>query len=399
MESYVKGKMPQIIFGSKSAQKVSGLLKNYEIKKCLLVTGHHVVRHSITQTVLKDLSAAGICCDVFDRVTPEPTDTLCLEIASEIRTNKYDCVLGIGGGSPMDAAKAATLISGIPEDISDLHEYGKTGSRMKEAWNRPCMLILMPTTSGTGAETTASAVITSTMHGMKFSFGNSNISADIAVIDPEFTVGMPAAPTVCGGIDALAHTVEILVGTANNEYTNQILFLCLEKIWKWLPVAVKEPENLEAREQMSWAAHNALANGGVPNGHAVAHAIGALYHITHGHACAMVLPTVVRHFAFYAQENIQKMAEIMGISITGDAEKDAAEVANAIHIFCQQLGLDTLQKTFAEKGYHDSCQEFTKKMIPLIMDDFKSREWIPPIHTGNYEEKVGKICKAIYMEK
>ena len=81
---------------------------------------------------------------------------------------------------------------------------------------------------------------------------------------------MPAAATVCGGIDALAHTIEILVGTANNEYTNQILFLCLNKIWRWLPVAVKEPENLEAREQMSWAAHNALANGGVPNGHAVA---------------------------------------------------------------------------------------------------------------------------------
>ena len=125
MESYVKGKIPQIIFGSKSAQKVSGLLKKYEI------------------------------------------------IA-----NEYDCVLGAGGG-----------------------------------------------------------------------------------------------------IDALAHTIEILVGTANNEYTNQILFLCLNKIWKWLPVAVKEPENLEAREQMSWAAHNALANGGVPNGHAVAHAIGSLYHM------------------------------------------------------------------------------------------------------------------------
>ena len=172
---------------------------------------------------------------------------------------------------------------------------------------------------------------------------------------------MPAAATVCGGIDALAHTIEILVGTANNEYTNQILFLCLNKIWRWLPVAVKEPENLEAREQMSWAAHNALANGGVPNGHAVAHAIGSLYHITHGNACAMVLPTVVRHFALYAQKNIQKMAEIMVINVTGDALKDADAVANAIHVFCQELGLDTLQKIFAEKGYCDNCREFTEK--------------------------------------
>ena len=153
MESYVKGKIPQIIFGSKSAQKVSGLLKKYEIKKCLLVTGHHVVRHSITQNVLKALSVEGIHCDVFDRVTPEPTDTLCLEIAYEIIANEYDCVLGVGGGSQMD-----------------------------------------------------------------------------------------------------------------------------------------------------------------------------------GYACAMVLPTVVRHFALYTQKNIQKMAVIMGINVTGDAVKDVDAVANAIHV-------------------------------------------------------------------
>ena len=113
----------------------------------------------------------------------------------------------------------------------------------------------------------------------------------------------------------------------------------------------------------------------------------------------MVLPTVVRHFAFYAQKNIQKMAEIMGIHVTGDAVKDADAVANAIHVFCQELGLDTLQKILAEKGYCDTCREFTEKMIPLVMDDFKSREWMPPIHTGNYKEKIGKICEAIYAEK
>ena len=336
---------------------------------------------------------------MFDKVTPEPTDTLCMEIAEYIKENKYDCVLGIGGGSPMDAAKAAALIAGIPEEITDLHSYGKTGGKMKEIWKRPCMLVLVPTTSGTSAETTSSVVITSTLHNVKFSFMNSNITADIAVIDPEYTLGMPEYPTVCGGVDALAHTVEILVGTAQNEFTNQILFLCLEKIWKWLPVAVKEPDNIEAREQMSWAAHNALANGGVPNGHAVAHALGALYHITHGYACALVLPTVVRHFDVYAHENIRKMAEIMNITITENVVEDANHVADAIRDMCRQLGLDNLQKTFEKKGYNDSCEEFTTKMIPAIMDDFKSHEWMPPIHTGDYKEKVGKICADIYYEK
>lgn len=399
MKAYSKRKVPQIIFGSKSALQIPEVLTKYEISKCLIVTGQHIVNHPITQAVIKEIRENGIVCDVFDKVTPEPTDTLCMEIAEHIKENKYDCVLGIGGGSPMDAAKAAALIAGIPEEITDLHSYGKTGGKMKEVWKRPCMLVLVPTTSGTSAETTSSAVITSTLHNVKFSFMNSNITADIAVIDPEYTLGMPAYPTVCGGVDALAHTVEILVGTAQNEFTNQILFLCLEKVWKWLPVAVKEPDNLEAREQMSWAAHNALANGGVPNGHAVAHALGALYHNTHGYACALVLPTVVRHFAIYAQENIRKMAEIMNITITEDAIVDANQVADAIRDLCRQLGIDNLRKTFEQNGYNDSCEEFTTKMVPAIMDDFKSHEWMPPIHTGDYKEKVGKICATIYYEK
>lgn len=208
----------------------------------------------------------------------------------------------------MDAAKAASLIAGIPEDIEDLHEYGKTGTPMLEQWNRPCMLVLMPTTSGTGAETTASAVISCEKHGMKFCFGNRNMAPDLCIIDPEFTLGMPEMPTAYGGVDALAHTVEILVGTGANAYTNTILLSCLKKIWTWLLIAVQEPENLEAREQLSWAAHNALANGGIPNDHAVAHAFDSLYHVVHGHACMMVLPAVIRHFAETAQEAIGQIA-------------------------------------------------------------------------------------------
>lgn len=399
MKLYEKGRLPQIIWGSKSACRVGAELKSAEIQKCLIVSGRHVIRHSITRKIIHSLESLGIVCDIFDRVLPEPTDLLCMEIAQEIKDKHYDCILGIGGGSPMDAAKAASLIAGIPEDIEDLHEYGKTGARMREQWSRPCMLVLMPTTSGTGAETTASAVISSQKHGMKFSFGNGNMSPDLCIIDPEFTLGMPAMPTAYGGVDALAHTVEILVGTGANGYTNTILLSCLEKIWTWLPIAVQEPDHLEAREQLSWAAHNALANGGIPNGHAVAHAIGSLYHVVHGHACMMVLPTVIRHFADTAQDAIEQIAVRMGIPVTGNAQADAENVAKAILSFYKNLGMKPLQETLQEKGYLDDEQTFIEKMIPVVMDDFKSRQWLPPIHGNHYREKVGKICSAIYEEK
>ena len=399
MKSYEKGKLPQIIWGSKSADRVGTELKSADVQKCLIVSGSHVIKHPITQKIIHSLESIGIPCDVFDRVLPEPTDSLCIEIAQEIKCNHYDCILGIGGGSPMDAAKAASLIAGIPEDIEDLHEYGKTGTRMREQWNRPCMLVLMPTTSGTGAETTVSAVISSEKHGMKFSFGNRNMAPDLCIIDPEFTLGMPAMPTAYGGVDALAHTVEILVGTGANAYTNTILLSCLEKIWTWLPIAVQEPENLEAREQLSWAAHNALANGGIPNGHAVAHAIGSLYHVVHGHACMVVLPAVIRHFAETAQEAIGQIAVRVGVPITGDAQTDAEHVANAILSFYKSLGMKPLRETLQEKGCLDDEQTFIEKMIPVVMDDFKSHQWLPPIHTGDYREKVGRVCSAIYEEK
>lgn len=210
---------------------------------------------------------------------------------------------------------------------------------------------------------------------------------------------MPAMPTIYGGIDALAHTIEILIGTGSNEYTNNILLSCLEKIWKYLPIAIQEPENLEAREQLSWAAHNALSNGGIPNGHAVAHAIGSLYSIVHGHACMMVLPTVIRHFSETAQEVIRQIAIRIGVMVTGNAKKDAENVANKILSFYKSLGLKPLQATLQEKGCLDDKQIFVEKMIPVVMDDFKSRQWLPPIHTEDYWEKVRQVCSAIYEEK
>lgn len=256
MKNYTKNTLPKIIWGNESSKQLVNELKTLNIKKCFIISGSHIIQHEISQRILDDLKNADIDYDVFSNVTPEPTDVLCLKLASMIKESQCDCVIGLGGGSPMDAAKAATLIAGIDEEIEDLHDYGKTGTKMHPEWSRPCPLVLVPTTSGSSAETTASAVITSTLHHLKFSFGNQHIQADLAIIDPLFTVGMPKNATIYGGLDALSHATENLVGTASNEYTNTMMLKCIEKVLKWLPIAVKEPDNLEAREQLSWASHN-----------------------------------------------------------------------------------------------------------------------------------------------
>ncbi len=399
MKGYEKPCLPQVIFGSGTAAQAGSRLAACEVKKCLIVTGRHVIKHPVTERVTSSLTEAGIAWDVFTGVTPEPTDTLCLALGKQIKEGGYDCVLGIGGGSPMDAAKAACLIAGIPEEIDDLHDYGKSGTKMHESWNRPCFLCLMPTTSGTSAEMGYTGVITSERLQLKFSFGNRHSTADMAIVDPEFTLGMPAMPTAYGAADALAHCTEMLIGLGANEYTETIILNCVEKIWKWLPVALEKPDDLEAREQLSWAAHNALANGGMANGHAMAHAIGATYHIVHGHACMLVLPTLIRHHAETAQKNIAAIAGRIGVPVTGDAHTDAESVANAILAFYKKLGMKPTRPTLEEKGFHDDLETFKAKIIPATMDDFKSRLWMPPIHTGDYAAKVGKICEMIYNEE
>lgn len=399
MKEYEIIRLPQRIFGSKTTGRLAGYLHAGDIKKCLIVSGSRMIHHPITQRTIQQIKEFGIECDQYAKVEAEPSDTTCLHLGKLIREGKYDCVVGIGGGSPMDAAKAGALIAGIPEEIDDLHEYGKSGTRMKESWHRPCMLVLMPTTSGTGAETTATSVITSTQHQLKFSFGNRSASADLCIIDPDFTLGMPATATVYGAADALAHTVESLVGTAANDYTNAILLECLERIWKWLPIALKEPYHEEARQQLAWAAHNALSNGGIPNGHAVGHAIGSLYHLTHGHACMIVLPTVIRHFAESSQPVISSIAARLHLPVTGDAHTDANYVADAILAWYKALGLKPLRQAMLEKGYEDDKQTFIQKMTPVILDDFKSKQWLPPIHTGDYQSKVAKVCTMIYNEQ
>lgn len=399
MKGYEKTCQPQVIFGSGTAVQAGPRLAACGVKKCLVITDEFISGHPITQKVTDSLSQEDIDWEVFTGVMPEPTDTLCLSLGKQIKEGGYDGVLGIGGGSPMDAAKAACTIAGIPEEIGDLHDYSKSGTKMQESWRRPCFLCLMPTTAGTGAEMTLTGVLTSEHLHLKFSFGNRYTTADLAIIDPEFTLGMPAMPTIYGAVDALTHSIEMLIGTGSNEYTNTTVLNGIEKIWTWLPVALAEPQNLEAREQLAWAAHNALANGGMANGHAVAHAIGATYHLVHGHACMIVLPTLIRHHAESAQAPIAALARRIGVPVTGDAAVDAGRVADTILRFYKGLGMKPVRQAMEEKGFHDDLSAFKAKVIPGTLDDFKCRLWMPPIHTGDSQAKVGRICEMIYNEE
>lgn len=394
---YENTRQPAVVFGSGSISKLADKIKNMGVKKALIVTDKGVVGLGIVNKVAAQLDKAGIRHEVMDEVMPEPTDELCIRIAKRINEGNFDMVLGVGGGSPLDASKASSLIAGIPEEIKDLHEYSATGTKMKGSYRRNCVLITIPTTAGTGAETTYSSVLTSSQHKLKFSFVSPNIAADLCIIDPDFQIGMPKGPTINGGLDALCHAVENVVGTSSSEYSDLIIIECIRKIWQWLPIAVKEPENRTARENIAWAAHNAQASGGIPNGHAIGHAIGSLYHLVHASSCVIVLPTVIRHFAETNQEGIAKVAGAIGTPLCGDAIADANHVADSIKNFYKGFGIRSLKEYMQEiDGTVDDFDTFHDKMVPFVKDDFKSKAWNPPIYDD--AEQMRKVLSMVYNE-
>ena len=397
MRAYENLKVPQLVFGSGTAKQTGKRLKALGVTKCMVVADKGILSIGLVDPILQSLKDAQIDYVMYDRVQPEPPDYSCIEAAELLKSEKCDCTLAIGGGSSIDTAKAANLIAAIPEKIEDLHDYSVLGTKMKPTYARTVKFVVIPTTSGTGAEATGSAVISDTKRGLKFSFKNPSSVADMNIIDPMLTVGMPARQTIVCGLDALCHIVEDLVGTRSNDFTELVLLDALNRVWKWLPIAVREPKNVEAREQLAWAAHYALCSGGIPNGHAAGHAIGALYHLVHGHACIVVLPTVIRHHAQTSAEIIRKIAEVIGVPTTEEPEVVADRVATAISDLYKSLGLRPVAEELRAKGIEDDRETFIKKVVPAMLDDFKSHEWRPAIHEDY--EAAAKVCGMIYDDQ
>ena len=399
MKAYRKNKIPQIVFGCDAAKDTGKELENLCVTKCLIVTDKGVRAAGLVDPVLKSLEECGITYIIFDDVVPETHDTVCMELAKTIMDNELDGVLAIGGGSAIDTAKAAAMIPCLPQPIEDLHEYGGTGTLMKNSYVRNIKFIAMPTTSGTGAEITCSSVVLDTKRHLKYSFMNPSMSPDLAIVDPMLTVGMPPRPSAVVGLDVLCHATENLLGAQQNEYTDMIMADCIKRVWKWLPIVFEEPGNIEGRTQMSWASTNAQANGGVPQGHAIGHAIGAAYGIVHAHACVLVLPSVIRHHAESYPDKIFTLAEIVGVPVEEDVKVVADRVAKKYVEFYKQFGLSNLQETLRAAGKMDDRETFVEKMIPLTLDDFKSRIWMPPIHRPEDHERLVELLEKIYDEQ
>ena len=313
---------PIPVSGVGSVQKIPELLKKEKVGKVMVVTGPTVGKR-LAPRILAELDKAGIQYTHFDQVEANPSVNTVNKIQKLYLDSGCEGFIAIGGGSPMDAAKAAAARVVRPRtSVGQMAGLLKVGKKIPP-------YIAVPTTAGTGSETTIAAVITDSDTHHKYALMDLHLVPKYAVLDPEMTRELPGKITSTTGMDALTHAVEAYVCWTYN--TNESIRLAEEavcEIFRYLERAYNDGSDMEARTQMLIAAYKAgfaFTRAGVGNVHAIAHTLGGLYNTPHGLANAVILPIVLEDYGAAVHEKLAHLAELTGVKFNGtDAEKARA---------------------------------------------------------------------------
>lgn len=295
-----------IISGLGSIQELHNILKIKNYKKLLLVTDAGMIQHHLHRPILEILEQLSLDYVIYSEVQADPAEDIILDAVSYAKREQVDVVIGFGGGSSMDVAKVIAILADPEQQQSIQDLYGVNNA---QAPRLP--LILVPTTAGTGSEVTPISIVT-TGETTKTGIVAPILYADIAILDANFTVGLPAHITAATGIDAMVHAIEAYTSKIKkNFYADMLAKQALKLLNKNLPLVLKDGSNSEARQNMllgSMLAGQAFANAPVGAVHALAYPLGGHFHLSHGHTNALVLLEVLKFNAPHAK---QLYAELM----------------------------------------------------------------------------------------
>lgn len=337
-------------------------LKNLKGRKAILVVGGgSMKRQGFLDSAVGYLKEAGMEVQLFEGVEPDPSVETVMKGAAAMREFEPDWIVAMGGGSPIDAAKAMWAFYEYPdttfEDLCIPFNFPELRTKAKFA--------AIPSTSGTATEVTAFSVITNYDTGVKYPLADFNITPDVAIVDPDLVMGLPAKQVAYTGMDALTHAIEAYVSTLNCAFTDPLALQAIEMVLDYLPASYKG--DMEAREQMHYAqclAGMAFSNALLGIVHSMAHKTGAAFstgHITHGCANAMYLPYVIKYNAkdTTAAKRYAEIARRMGLN--GTSERALVNsLCEKIDDFNVRLGIP---KTLKEFGINE--EEFKEKISKI----------------------------------
>lgn len=331
-------------------------------KKALIVTDQMMVKFGNAVKVENALKAANVPYVIYDGSNTEPTDIIVDEGLKIYKEEGCDFLIALGGGSPMDTAKAIAMLTVCP---------GKLRDYMHTVIDMPVpFIVAIPTTAGTGSEATKNTIIADTETNVKMLLGGPSLIPDLAVVDPTFTMTAPPKVTAATGIDALTHVIEAYTSRKAIPMTDMFALSAIKKIHKNLPICYKDGQNVEARMQMSVAALEAgiaFTNASVTIVHGMSRPIGALFHIAHGVSNAILLPACME---FAIKENTDRFAtigRIMGVADENTPDEEAAQ-AFVVEVtrFCKEVGIPTL----AELGV--AKEDFFAQLDKMASDALES---------------------------
>jgi len=318
-------KTPDIVFGNGKATEAGIEAKKLGAKKVLFITGPHIKKAGIADDVIKSLEAESIEVevDIQGRETPEPTTELAEDTGRLAKEKDVDLIIGMGGGSIMDVAKMAAALQTNEGRVREYFGKGKVK-------NKGIPTIMMPTTSGTGAEITKHAIFLDEETDVKKAVASSALLPDTAIVDPLLTVTCPASVTASSGLDAFIHAAEPFVSKMANPLTDAIAVKAISLITRWLGPAYSDGEDIEARYNMalgSMLAGFVLNNSGTSLVHAMAYPLGGEFHLRHGVSLSVILTSCFDYITVARPKKFIQMAEAMGENVEGLSDRKATKVA------------------------------------------------------------------------
>ncbi len=361
-------------FGAGCRAVLADEIKKRGFKKVFIVTDNDLVKFGVAGQVVAVLDKAEIPYEVFSDVKQNPTVRQVKLGGAAFQASGADVIVAIGGGSPIDTAKAIGIIATNPQFADVVSLEGVADTKKKSI-----PIIALPTTAGTAAEVTINYVITDEENVKKMVCVDPNDIPVLSIVDAELMLSMPKGLTAATGMDALTHAIEGYITKGAWEMSDMFELKAIEMIAKHLPAVVANPQDVEARNGMAVAQYIAgmgFSNVGLGLVHGMAHPLGAYYDIPHGVANALLLPIVMQYNAESALEKYSDIAKAMGVCIEGLTSEQAAQAAvDAVKALAVKVGIpeklrdlnvkeEDLER-LAQSAFNDVCTPGNPRTVTL----------------------------------
>ena len=370
--------------GAGSIKEIPRLLNENSVSKPLVVTDPGLVKAGVAEKITEVLKKAGVAHVLYSDVEANPSVNTVNKIYDLYRSEKCDSFIALGGGSSMDAAKAAA--ARVVKPGKTVVQMGGLFTIMKKL----PFFIAVPTTAGTGSETTVAALITDTETHHKYAIMDLNLVPIYAVLDAELTVGLPPAITAATGIDALTHAVESYIcSTCRTAETIQFSLDAVKAIFECLPKVYRNGSDLEARQAMliaSYKAGAAFSRTAVGNIHSIAHTLGGLYNTPHGLANAVILPIVLEDYGKKIWKKLADLAKAANVALGSSDEENAKAFINAIYEMNKSMGIP--------RGFDFIRSEDIPKMTKWASKESNPVYPVPVVYDEARFRKIIEIVRA-----